>query len=167
MKSVIQSNLHKIVVPNKIDFMDNYTNIIEVKTKADKAYKALTREIPLWWTDMFEGSSAEVDHVFTIRFGENIHKTMRVEETVIDSKVIWYVEDSLIALPELKNQTEWIGTTIVWEIEKRENTTLLHLTHIGLKPSVECYEICSNGWLQFLSSLKLFLETGKGTPYKG
>lgn len=166
MKSLIPSNLHKIVAPKK-DLMDNYTNIIEVKTKAGKAYEALTREIPLWWTDMFEGSSSETDSVFTIRFGENIHKTMKVKETVADSKVIWYVKDSLIALPELKNQTEWIGTTIIWEIEIKENTILLHLTHIGLKPSVECYEICSNGWLQFLSSLKLFLETGKGTPYKG
>jgi hypothetical protein len=48
---------------------------------------------------MFEGSSANVDDVFTIRFGSSIHKTMRVKELVPDSKVIWYVEDSLIALP--------------------------------------------------------------------
>lgn len=146
--------------------MDNYTNTIEVKTTADKAYNALTNQIPLWWTEMFEGSSAQTGEGFTIRFGADIHKTMRVKEAVSDAKIIWYVEDSLIALPELKNQTEWIGTTIVWEIQQTGESSQIKVTHLGLNPDVECYDICSNGWVQFLSSLKLFLETGTGTPYK-
>ncbi len=146
--------------------MDHYTNTIEVKTTADKAYDALAYKINLWWTEMFEGASAQVGDVFTIRFGESIHKTMRVKELIPDSKVIWYVEDSLIALPELKNQTEWIGTTIVWEIVQNGENSQIKVTHLGLNPDIECYEICSNGWVQFLGSLKLFLETGTGTPYK-
>lgn len=146
--------------------MNNYTHTIEIKTTADKVYDAVTRTIPLWWTEMFSGSSEQAGDVFTIRFGENIHKTMRVKELVPNSKVIWYVEDSLINLPELKNQTEWIGTTIVWEIEQENNNALVKVTHIGLHPAVECYEICSDGWLQFTNSLKLFLETGKGNPYR-
>lgn len=145
--------------------VENYTHTIEVKTPTDKAYDALTHKIPLWWTEMFEGSSAQVGNVFTIRFGESIHKTMRVKELIAHSKIIWYVEDSRIALPELKNQTEWIGTTIVWEIEQKGEATLMEVTHIGLNSAVECYDICANGWVQFLGSLKLFLETGKGKPY--
>ncbi|WP_167033362.1 SRPBCC family protein [Chryseobacterium sp. Tr-659] len=145
---------------------DHYTHAIEVSTAADKAYNAVTQQIPLWWTEMFEGTAAKVGAVFTIRFGDNIYKTMRVKELVDHSKVIWDVEDSLIALPELNNQTEWIGTTIIWNIEQKENLTQLQVTHIGLSPDVECYDICSDGWLQFMNSLKLFLETGKGSPYK-
>ncbi|REC62038.1 SRPBCC domain-containing protein [Chryseobacterium pennae] len=146
--------------------MENYTNTIEVKSTADKAYEALTHQVPLWWTEMFEGSSVQTGDVFTIRFGAAIHKTMRVKESIPKSKMIWYVEDSLIALPELKNQTEWIGTGIVWEITQIEENTRITVIHIGLSPEIECYDICSNGWIQFLASLKLFLETGKGTPYK-
>lgn len=147
--------------------MDNYTSTMVVKTTVDKTYDSLIHGIPLWWTEMFEGSSAQVNDVFTIRFGDSIHKTMRVKEATQGSKVVWEVEDSLIALPELKNQTEWIGTTIVWEMETKEDGTMLKVTHLGLNPAVECYDICTNGWVQFLSSLKLFLETGKGEPYKG
>lgn len=146
--------------------MDNYTNTIEVKTTADKSYSALAHQIPLWWTEMFEGSSEQTGNVFTIRFGANIHKTMRVKESILSSNIIWEVEDSLIALPELKNHTEWIGTTIVWELVPTGENTQIKVTHLGLNPDIECYDICSNGWSQFLSSLKLFLETGKGTPYK-
>ncbi|MDR6920492.1 MULTISPECIES: SRPBCC domain-containing protein [Chryseobacterium] len=146
--------------------MNNYTHTIEIKTTADKVYGALAYNISLWWTEMFSGSSEQADDLFTIRFGENIYKTMRVKELVPSSKVVWYVEDSLINLPELKNQTEWIGTTIIWEIGQERNSTVVKVTHLGLHPDIECYEICSGGWLQFTNSLKLFLETGKGNPYR-
>ncbi|WP_343657629.1 SRPBCC domain-containing protein [Chryseobacterium sp.] len=148
------------------DHVGSYTHIIEANTTTDRVYQALTNEIPLWWTEVFEGASSQIGSVFTIRFGDQIHKTMRVKELIANTEVVWLVEDSLIALPELKNQREWIGTTIVWEIEQNNNMTKLKLTHIGLNPDIECYEICSGGWLQFLGSLKKFLETGHGTPYK-
>jgi hypothetical protein len=48
----------------------------------------------------------------------------------------------------------------------KEEITWIKVIHIGLNPDIECYEICSNGWVQFVNSLKLFLETGKGSPYK-
>lgn len=146
--------------------VEDYIHEIKVNSTADRIYHALTQEIPLWWTEWFEGSSSEAGNLFTIRFGEQIHKTMRVRELTANAKVVWSVEDSLIALPELKNQTEWIGTTIIWEIEGKKEISQIKLTHIGLNPAIECYEICSNGWLQFIGSLKKFLETGEGTPYK-
>ncbi len=31
--------------------MENYHNIIKLNTMADKVFKALTTEIPLWWTE--------------------------------------------------------------------------------------------------------------------
>lgn len=147
--------------------MNNYTNTMEVRATADRVYDALTHKIPLWWSQLFSGSSSDIGDAFTISFGENIYKTFRIQEATPDSKIVWYVEDSLIALAELKNQTEWIGTTVVWEIEQKQNNALIKMTHIGLHPAVECYEICSNGWIQFLGSLKQLLETGKGSPYKG
>lgn len=146
--------------------MDNYSTTIELKATAEKIYEALAHQIPLWWSEWFTGASAQVGDTFTVKFGDHIHKTIRIKETISNSRVIWSVEDSLIAIPELKNQTEWIGTTIVWEMEQKENSSLLQLTHVGLHPAVECYTICSGGWNQFIGSLKLFLETGNGTPYR-
>ncbi|KYQ88784.1 hypothetical protein DLAC_10579 [Tieghemostelium lacteum] len=142
----------------------NYNNTILLNTSVDKVYKALTNEIPLWWTEMFEGSSDKQDVIFTVRFGDNVYKTMQVQE-LNHHKVVWYVKNSLIALPEFKNQTEWIGTTIVWEINEQEQNTKLILTHIGLNSEIECYQVCSNGWKQFIDSLKSYLENGKGTPF--
>lgn len=146
--------------------MNNYTTTIELKASAENICEALSHQIPLWWSELFTGASAQEGDVFTVRFGDLIHKTIRIKEAISNSRLIWSVEDSLIAIPELKNQTEWIGTRIVWEMEQKENSSLLQLTHVGLNPTVECYTICSGGWNQFIGSLKLFLETGTGNPYK-
>lgn len=146
--------------------IENYSNTIKLNATADKVFNALTTEIPLWWTEMFEGKANKQGENFTVRFGDSVYKTMCVDELAHNAKVIWYVENSLIAIPELKNQTEWIGTTIVWEIKEQGNSTELHLTHISLNPEIECYDICTSGWLQFTDSLKLFVETGKGNSYK-
>ena len=145
--------------------MENFTLSVSLNCKAAQVFKALTSEIPQWWTQMFEGVSNEVGSSFTVRFGESVFKTMTVQELVENQKVVWQVEDSLINIPGLTNQTEWINTTIVWELENRDEATLLHLKHIGLHPKVECYGICSAGWEQFVNSLQTFVETGKGTPF--
>ncbi|HMR83140.1 MAG TPA: SRPBCC domain-containing protein [Niabella sp.] len=146
--------------------MKNYSSLIQLNTTVDKVLNALTNEIPLWWTEMFEGSASKENDRFTVRFGESIYKTMIVRELSGNSKVVWQVTDSLIAVPGLEKQTEWINTTIIWEIAQREDKTELLLTHIGLHPDIECYNICIKGWQQFTDSLKLFIETGKGTPFK-
>lgn len=145
--------------------MENFTLSVTINCKVAQVFKALTAEIPQWWTQIFEGGSNEVGSSFTVRFGESVFKTMTVQELVENQKVVWQVEDSLINIPGLTNQTEWINTTIIWELENREEATLLHLTHDGLHPEVECYGICSAGWEQFVNSLKAYLETGKGTPF--
>lgn len=146
--------------------MENYSNNIKLEATAEKVFIALTHEIAAWWTEMFEGAANVQGETFTVRFGDKVFKTMKVSELVKNAKVVWEVEQSLIEIPELKNQSEWVGTTIIWVIKQDEGTATLHLEHVGLNKGVECYDICSAGWQQFIDSLKCYLETGKGNPFK-
>ena len=146
--------------------MDNFKKTLLLQATNDKVFDALTNSIPKWWTEMFEGISNEQGQFFTIRFGTNVFKTMVVEELVPDKKVAWKVTDSLIDIPELKNKTEWINTQIVWKISSKDNQTELHLTHFGLTPQIECYNICESGWHNFTDSLSAFINTGIGKPFK-
>jgi len=145
--------------------MENYSITILLDAPAEKVFRALTNDIPLWWTEMFEGTSNKQGESFTIHFGEPVFKQFRVQELQANTKVVWYVEDSLLNISGLENKKEWIGTTIIWEIAEKNEGTALHLEHRGLHPTVECYQICSDGWKQFTASLKSHLESGKGTPY--
>ncbi len=145
--------------------MEDYRKTITINGSAEGIFHALTKAIPLWWTEMFEGCAFREEGVFTVRFGERIFKTIKVKDISNHSKIVWSVEDSLIGIPALKNQTEWIGTTILWEINTKPDFTEVELTHVGLHQSIECYTICSLGWRQFTDSLKLFVETGEGNPF--
>lgn len=146
--------------------MENFNKAIILEATKDKVYDALTNTISKWWTEMFEGVSNEQGKSFTIRFGESVFKTMTTEELLHNKKVVWKVTDSLIDIPDLKNKTEWINTKIVWEIFSKNNQTELHLTHLGLTPQIECYNICESGWHNFTDSLTEFINTGTGRPFK-
>lgn len=133
---------------------------------ASKVYEALTtqRGITEWWTTSCEVGTT-VGELITIRFGETF-KVMRIESLRPQSEVRWRVIDARLVVPGLTRTNEWIGTTIAFQLSSpSEFATRLDLEHLGLTQQIECYEVCSQGWNQFLASLKNYIETGKGTPY--
>tara|TARA_R110000868_G_scaffold143879_4_gene362601 strand:- start:12061 stop:12939 length:879 start_codon:yes stop_codon:yes gene_type:complete len=145
---------------------DNFQLEIIVSTSIEKVFQSITNEIPLWWTEMFEGASDKLGEKFTVSFGSSVYKTIQVEELIPKKKVSWLVTDTLMDLPELKNKREWLNTIIIWEFREENTRTIIHVTHIGLNPTIECYGICSTGWRQFCDSLKSHLEKGNGMPYR-
>jgi hypothetical protein len=146
--------------------MNDFTANLIIHSTGSKIYDSLTNFLHKWWTEMFEGSAHEIGDIFTIRFGSEIHKTMKVEELILNQSVTWLVVDACIDLPELDNKKEWIDTRIIWTISTSASETTLKLTHIGLTPEVQCYDLCKNGWQSFLYSLKKYLNTGIGVPFK-
>jgi hypothetical protein len=58
----------------------------------------------------------------------------------------------------------WAGTSVTWQLEPVHNGTLLVFRHEGFARKDEVYEQTRGNWNYFLTSLKSYLETGKGTP---
>ena len=85
----------------------------------------------------------------------------KLVEVVPDKKVVWLVTDSKLNF--IKNQSEWTGTKISFEIFEINNKTQVRFTHHGLVPAIECYGDCSNAWSQLIQqSLFSLITTGKG-----
>jgi hypothetical protein len=64
-----------------------------------------------------------------------------------------------------KDQSEWIGTKVSFEITEKDGKTQIRFTHIGLVPAHECYEICENAWTGYIqNSLRALITTGSGQP---
>ena len=145
--------------------MENYRQTIQINRQLPEVLNAFTKNIPLWWSESFEGNAENPGDRFTVRFGNAVFKTIRVQHPESPKQVLWHVEDSLIDFEELNNKREWINTRILWETEPDEEGVKIHLTHFGLHPEQDCYQICAAGWQQFTGSLKQFLETGKGNPF--
>ncbi len=64
-----------------------------------------------------------------------------------------------------KDRSEWTGSQLVFEISKKDDQTEICFRHEGLVPELECYEICSKAWSQYVGeSLLSLITTGKGQP---
>jgi len=146
--------------------MKNYQCDILLTAPVSTVYEALTTQdgIRGWWTASSDAGTAVGDQI-TIRFGTTF-KVMCIESLRPGAEVRWRVIDSQLHVPGLTRTNEWIGTTIIFQlVPQSASSTRLQMEHIGLTPQVECYELCSQGWIQFLGSLKRYVETGTGTPY--
>ena len=60
---------------------------------------------------------------------------------------------------------EWLNTRLLFEIAESDAHTTITLTHYGLSPDLNCYEICQAGWDHcFLGSLKNHRNNAAGEP---
>ena len=144
----------------------NYQLEFTVNTTIEKTFEGLANGIQLWWTDLFEGKSNNLGNEFTVRFGTQVSKTMKVDEFILNNKISWLVTAANIDFADINNKNEWINTSIVWELTEENNDTKILLTHYGLVEGLNCYEICKDGWKQYSESFKKYLETGVGEPFK-
>jgi uncharacterized protein YndB with AHSA1/START domain len=159
--------------------MPNIHQELLIEASAEQVYHAITNEKQLsgWWTP---GVSAkpEVDNVARFPFGPDYFKEMKITELKPSRLVKWTC---------LKGEDEWVGTHLSFElvegntqslsnsrtelegqIEQQGNFdkgTLLIFHHDDWKEYTPMFAECSYTWGQFLRSLKLFCETGKGRPW--
>ena len=88
---------------------------------------------------------------------------MKITEIIPDKKVVWLVLDNYFNFT--KDKSEWKGTKLSFEISKKDSKTQIRFTHLGLVPEYECYDICFDGWTNYINgSLRSLITTGKGQP---
>jgi len=145
----------------------NYTSEITVTNTPEAAYLALTTGFDKWWTSDCNQIS-ETGEEITFRFGST-YWVMRANNLVPDK----FVELECIEAHHIHDGlpssilNEWKGSKLKWEIQKQDEKTKIVLVHEGLMPSLECYEVCEQGWEYFfVNSLKQYLDTGKGSPFE-
>ena len=141
----------------------DYHTSITVDATTHEAFESINN-VSQWWTESLEGSSQKLNDEFTVRFGETF-VTVKIVELIPDRKIVWHVIDC--NKPWLKDKKEWKDTKNSFEIFKNDNKTQINFTHLGLVPEIECFEVCSNAWSQYIQqSLWRLLITGKGQPDK-
>lgn len=131
---------------------------LTINTSPETVYRALTTEngIRGWWTADTK-IKPEAGSIAEFNFGERYHNEMKIMDLQPNRRVEWYV---------LEADAEWIGTTITFNLEEKEEKTLLRFGHINWEQPTDFYANCNYQWGRYLRSLKDFCETGKGTPFK-
>lgn len=148
--------------------MSHYRTSMDLNASATSVFAALTTQAGIegWWTRDCEvgfGIGATV----TVRFGRT-YKVMRIERAEPLRELLWRCVESYLYVPGVIDaEDEWKDHEIVFRLSDRgAATTTLDFEHIGLDPSVACYDVCTGGWNQFLASLQEYVETGTGRPYE-
>jgi len=153
-------------IPSQAAGSDFWRTLV-IATEPAALYAALTtpQGLRAWWTRDCDVAT-EVGGTIALRFGET-RKQFRVEALVPGQAVHWLCTQAHIALPGLQRRGEWVGTRMVFRLTPAEaGGTRLDFEHIGLRPEIECFEMCERGWDHFLASLQACVETGTGTPFK-
>ena len=144
--------------------MKDYQKSFTVNEPVSEVYTAITRHIADWWSNDLSGAAAQAGDSFNIAFN-NTRKTFQIAEAIPNERVVWKCIKAHIDMASLSNKSEWVGTTLIWTFAAEGQGTTLNFLHEGLNQSFECYDVCESGWDYFLTSLQLYLETGKGTPH--
>ncbi len=116
-----------------------------------------------WWSERIDGNTDQINEEFKYQRKE-VHKcTMKIIELVPNKKVVWRVLYNYFDFT--KDENEWTGTTVEFDISEKDNKTQLRFTHRGLVPAYECYNICFDAWTFYITdSLRNLIVTGKGKP---
>jgi len=141
----------------------DYHCTISVPVSAKEAFERIS-QVSDWWAQTLEGNSRNLGDEFKVTFGTT-YVNFKITEVVPHSKIVWEVTDSYI--PKLQDKQEWNNTLIVWDISSTGSSTKIDMTHVGLVPEVECYEMCESGWNRYAKdSLFKLITEHKGLPYQ-
>jgi uncharacterized protein YndB with AHSA1/START domain len=137
--------------------MAEIRHLLHINAPSSKVYEAITEESGLrrWWTDDTTAIPKE-GAIIEFNFGDRYHDEMKVVKLQPNQKVEWIC---------LVGESEWIDTTFVFDLESVEGKTILRFAHGNWRESTDFFASCNYHWGYYLRSLKLFCETGKGTPF--
>jgi hypothetical protein len=140
----------------------DYNTTILVDQSPREVFDAINN-VRGWWSQNIEGGTEKLNDEFSYKYKDVHHCKMKLIEVIPDQKVVWLVTDNYFNF--IKDQSEWQGTKIIFEISKKGDQTQMHFTHEGLTAEYECYDICFDAWTDYIqNSLRNLITTGKGNP---
>jgi hypothetical protein len=139
-----------------------FTTTILVDQTPEQAFDAIS-DVRGWWTGEIEGATDRLGAAFTYRYQKLHRTTQQVAELVRGRRIVWRVTDSHIDF--LRDEREWTGAEIVFELARRGDQTEVRFIHVGLVPALECYDACTGGWGFYVNeSLRAFIAAREGGP---
>lgn len=138
----------------------NFSATISVNKTSQEAFDAINN-VRGWWSESITGGTDKLGDEFTYRYKDVHYCKIRIAEHIPGKRVVWHVMDNRFNFT--KDESEWKGTDVIFEILKKGNDTEIRFTHRGLVPEYECFDVCSNAWGSYINgSLRSLMTTGKG-----
>lgn len=138
----------------------DYTHSFTAPVDPANAYRAAA-EPTLWWGEMADGRADSVGATFVFDVPGMHYSQFQVTDAVPGERLTWAVVHS--ANPNELH--EWVGTELAFVFTPAPDGTLITFTHKGLRPTLQCHDVCSSAWDHHLAEgLQALLTTGSGRP---
>jgi hypothetical protein len=139
-----------------------YTTSFLVDQTPAEAFAAVN-DVRGWWSQRIDGDTDRLGAEFHYDNDELHQATFRIIELVPDRRVVWKCLDNHFGFTA--DKTEWIGTTVEFDVVPDAARTRVTFTHVGLVPDYECFDVCVNAWGGYVGgSLRDLITTGRGNP---
>jgi uncharacterized protein YndB with AHSA1/START domain len=143
----------------------DFTTTFLVDQTPTEVFRAITN-VRGWWSEDIEGATSQRGDEFVYHFRDIHSCKMKLIDVTPDKSVVWLVAYNHFNF--VKDQNEWTGTTVHFDISQEGDKTRLVFTHEGLVPTFECYDVCSPAWTDYVQrSLLPLITMGKGHPNQG
>lgn len=140
----------------------NFTTTLLVENSPNEVFRAI-QNVRGWWSEEIDGNTEKLNDEFRYHYKDVHYCRIKLVNVVPDQKIVWYVMDNCFSFTE--DESEWVDTTISFNISRQGKQTQLVFEHIGLVPENECYEACRDGWTNYINgSLRKLITNGKGEP---
>ncbi len=138
----------------------NFSTTIVVEQSPSAVFNAINNP-RAWWSEEIDGTTDQLNAEWNYQFGDNHRSKMKVIEMIPGKKVVWLVQENYFK--NAKDQSEWVGNKITFDISKQDDKTQLTFTQVGLVPANDCYKACDWAWTGFIQqSLQSLITTGTG-----
>ncbi len=137
----------------------DYQTTIRVKASPDALFDALTTVTGLaaWWNPVSGSGETGGELRFIMNAPEPL--VIHVDEASRPRSVRWSVTDCPF-LPD------WVGTRPTFTITPVDgDASELGFHHMGLSEELECNDMCTRSWNHYMTSLRDYLEVGRGSPF--
>jgi hypothetical protein len=140
----------------------DFTASIAVDQSPMEAFNAI-KDFRAWWSEQIDGKTDRLNEEFFYHY-KDIHLCkMKPIELLPGKRLVYLVTENQFSF--IKDQREWVGTKLVFDITSEGDKTKVQFTHEGLVPEYECYEVCNDAWSGYIkNSLFKLITTGKGEP---
>jgi len=118
--------------------MPDIVHLVTINADTLAVYRAITEQKGLsnWWTrDTI--AKPEINGIAEFKFGKKYQNKMRITEIIPNKKVTWKCEQA---------DPEWVGTTLVFDLEDKGDQTILRFAHKNWKEITDFFANCNYHW---------------------
>ncbi len=133
-------------------------HVFHIDASKEKVFEAIStiEGLKKWWTPDTTGSE-EIGGILHFQFGQYGFIKFKVAEINSPEFYRWECSDA---------HPEWLGTWATFTLSDNEGKTKVSFIHDGWKEASEFFGSCNFSWGRYFASLRDYLETGKGDPFK-